>query len=77
MTIKDMAPFIKLIKGKDPKAMVESMAANNKIKDPVILQLINYAQTGDTTNFENLATNFFNQQGASLEEFQSFIDLLK
>ena len=77
MTIKEMAPMIKLLKGRDPKAMVESMMADNKIKDPVILQLINYAQTGDTKNFENLATNFFNQQNASLEEFQSFIDLLK
>lgn len=77
MNMKGLAPMIQLMKGKDPKQLVMQMAQNQKINDPVITQLINYANTGDMKNFENLATNFFNQQGASLEEFQSFIDLLK
>lgn len=77
MNMKELAPMIQLMKGKDPKQLVMQMAQNQKINDPVITQLINYANTGDMKNFENLATNFFNQQGASLEEFQSFIDLLK
>lgn len=77
MNFKQLAPIIQLMKGKDPKQMVMQMAQSQKINDPVVQQLINYANTGDQQNFEKLANNFFKQQGINAEEFQSFIDLMK
>lgn len=77
MNIKELAPIIQLMKGKDPKQMIMQMAQSQKINDPVIEQLINYANTGDTQNFENLANNYFKQQGIDVKEFQSFVNLLK
>lgn len=77
MNFKQLAPIIQLMKGKNPKQMVMQMAQSQKINDPVVQQLINYANTGDQQNFENLANNFFKQQGINAEEFQSFIDLMK
>lgn len=77
MNFKQLAPIIQLMKGKDPKQMVMQMVQSQKINDPVVQQLINYANTGDQQNFENLANNFFKQQGINAEEFQSFIDLMK
>ena len=77
MDLKQMAPLIGLMRGKDPKQMVMSMMKNQKINNPVIEQLINYASTGDNTNFEKLANDFFKQQGIDAQEFQSFIDLMK
>ena len=47
MNFKQLAPIIQLMKGKDPKQMVMQMAQSQKINDPVVQQLINYANTGD------------------------------
>lgn len=77
MNLQQLAPIIQLMKGKDPKQMVMQMAKNQKINNPVIEQLINFANTGDNTNFEKLANDFFKQQGVDAQEFQSFIDLMK
>lgn len=77
MNLQQLAPIIQLMKGKDPKQMVMQMAQNQKINNPVIEQLINFAKTGDNTNFEKLANDFFKQQGVDAQEFQSFIDLMK
>lgn len=77
MNLKQMAPVIAMLKGKDPKQMVMQMAQNQKINNPVVEQLINYANTGDNANFEKLANDFFRQQGIDAQEFQSFINLLK
>ena len=77
MNLKQMAPIIAMLKGKDPKQMVMQMAQNQKINNPVVEQLINYANTGDNANFEKLANDFFRQQGIDAQEFQSFINLLK
>ena len=77
MNLKQIAPIIAMLKGKDPKQMVMQMAQNQKINNPVVEQLINYANTGDNANFEKLANDFFKQQGINAQEFQSFINLLK
>ena len=77
MNLQQLAPIIQLMKGKDPKQMVMQMAQNQKINNPVVEQLINFANTGDNTNFEKLANDFFKQQGVDAQEFQSFIDLMK
>ena len=77
MNLKQIAPIIAMLKGKDPKQMVMQMAQNQKINNPVVEQLINYANTGDNANFEKLANDFFKQQGINAQEFQSFLDLLK
>ena len=77
MNINQLKPMIQLLKGRDPKQVVMQMAQNQKINDPVVSQLINYAQAGDNENFEKLANNFFKQQGINAQEFQSFLDLLK
>ena len=77
MNLKQIAPLIAIMKGKDPKQLVMQMAQNQKINNPVIEQLINYANTGDNANFEKLANDFFKQQGVDAQEFQSFIDLIK
>lgn len=74
---KELLQMAKMLKGKDPQQMVMQMVQNQQINDPVITQLISYAQTGDTNNLVNLATTMMAQKGMNLnEELQAFMELL-
>lgn len=70
--------FIGLIKGRNPQELVMSMIQNNNINDPMINELIGYAQKGDMNNVNKIAENFFKQRGQNFgQEFNSFMSLLK
>lgn len=76
--MNNLAQIAQLIKGKDPQAIVMDMVKNQKINDPNISQLINFAQKGDNESLVNLATTLFKQQGLDLnQELNSFMSLMK
>lgn len=76
----DMNPMqlMALIKGRDPKELVMSMIQNNGINDPMISELISYAEKGDMGSITKIAENFFGQRGQDFnKEFNTFMSMLK
>lgn len=70
--------FAGLLKNRNPQELVMSMVRNNNINDPMINELINYAQKGDMNNITKIAENFFGQRGKNFQqEFNSFMSMLK
>ena len=69
--------FAQNMKGKNPQSWVMSMVQNGQIANPEILELISFAQKGDTNSLTNYANNFFNQNGINLQEINSFLSLMK
>lgn len=70
--------LIGLIKGKDPQQFVMQMVKNSNINNPMINELITYAQKGDINNVNKIAENYFGQQGLNFgQEFKSFMSMLK
>ena len=70
--------FIQMIKGGNPQQIVMSLIQNNNINDPMINELIGYAELGDTNSINKIAENFFRQRGQDFgQEFNSFMSLLK
>lgn len=51
---------------KNPKQAVLSM--KGKINNPMISNLIQYAENGDTQKIENFGRNFFKSQNVDLDE---------
>ena len=43
-----------------------SLIQNNNINDPMINELIGYAERGDTNSINKIAENFFRQRGPGL-----------
>ena len=58
--MKDLATLASLMRGRDPRSVALQMIKNNGITDSNINSLVNYAQTGDTTNLVNLAQHMNN-----------------
>lgn len=78
MIPKEMLGLIKSFKGGNAQQIAMSLISNNKNIDPIISQMISFAQKGDNNSLLNLATNYFQQQGMDINtEFNSFIELLK
>lgn len=70
--------FINLIKGQNPQQIVMSYIKNNNINDPMINELIQYAEKGDTNSINSIAENFFRQRGQNFgQELSNFLSLLK
>lgn len=70
--------FITLIKNRNPQELVLSMVKNNNINNPVISDLINFAQKGDINSITKIADVYFSKQGKNfMEEFNAFMNLLK
>lgn len=67
-----------LLKGKNPQEMAISMIKNSNINDPMINQLLQYAQSGDINSMNKIAENFFKGQGLDFNnEFNNFMSMLK
>lgn len=67
-----------LLKGKNPKEMAMSMIKNSNINDPMINQLLQFAQSGDINSMNKIAENFFKGQGLDFNnEFNNFMSMLK
>ena len=71
-----MATMIKnLSSGMTPKQMVMNMMKNNN--NPMLSQLVNMANNGNTNNIENMARQLFQQNGRSFDaEFNNFKNML-
>lgn len=70
--------MIGLLKGRDPQQLVMSMIQNNNINDPMINQLVEYANKGDTQKIEEIAKSLFQKQGKDFtSEFNNFMAMLK
>ncbi|MGM9858951.1 MAG: hypothetical protein ACI39B_06845 [Methanobrevibacter smithii] len=67
-----------LLKGKNPQEMAMSMIKNSNINDPMINQLLQFAQSGDINSMNKIAENFFKGQGLDFNnEFNNFMSMLK
>lgn len=70
--------LIGLLKGKNPQEMAMSMIKNSNINDPMINQLLQFAQSGDINSMNKIAENFFKGQGLDFNnEFNNFMSMLK
>lgn len=69
--------MIKMMMGKgNPKEMVMSMIKNNS--NPMLGNLIDMANKGDTSGLENFAKNYMKEQGRDYDtEFKDFMDNFK
>jgi hypothetical protein len=55
-----------------------SMIKNNNINDPMINELIGYAESGDMTSLTKVAEDVFAKQGKNFDtEFNNFMSLLQ
>lgn len=67
-----------LLKGKNPQEMAMSMIKNSNINDPMINQLLQFAQSGDINSMNKIAENFFKGRGLDFNnEFNNFMSMLK
>lgn len=78
--MENLVPIVQAMKGKDPQQILMQMIGNKPITNPLIVQMINCAKSGDNTNMLNLASNYFTSQGLNIDinkEFQTFMSMLK
>ena len=67
-----------LMRGRNPEQVALQIIQNQKINDPNINQLVQFAQSGKTDDFVNLAQQIFKQRGLNLDdEFNNFMKMLK
>ena len=70
--------FIALIKNRNPQELVLSMIKNNNINNPIISDLISFAQKGDINSITKIADTYFSKQGKNfMNEFNNFMAMLK
>lgn len=70
--------LVSLLKGRNPQELVMSMIQSNNINDPMINDLIEYAQNNDIENVNKIAENYFNQRGMNFQkELNNFMSMLK
>ena len=76
--MSNLKELAQLMKGRNPQEVAMAMIKNQKIEDPTLVQLIQLAQSGQTGNFENLASMLFQANGLNMdEELAAFMELLK
>ena len=69
--------LVSLLKGRNPQELVMSMIQSNNINDPMINDLIKYAQNNDIENVNKIAENYFNKRGMNFQkELNSFMSML-
>lgn len=70
--------LVSLLKDRNPQELVMSMIQSNNINDPMINDLIKYAQNNDIENVNKIAENYFNQRGMNFQkELNIFMSMLK
>lgn len=76
--MNNLTQIAQLVRGRDPQSIVMDMLKSQKITDPNISQLIQFAQSGDSNGLANLANTLFKQRGLDLnQELTSFMSLMK
>lgn len=72
------AQLVGLLKGRDPQQFAMEMIKNSNINDPMINNLVQLAQSGDTNGVNKIAEDYFRQQGLNFgQEFNSFMSMLQ
>lgn len=62
----------------NPIQMFKNMIINRQINNPILRDLINKAQNGDTKGVEEFARNIYKQQGKDFDkEFNEFMKNFK
>lgn len=75
---QNLNQLVQILRGRNPQQMVMSFVQSQKINDPNITQLIQFAQTGDMNSLVNLAQNICAQKGIDFNsEFQNFMSMMK
>ena len=70
--------LVSLLKGRNPQELVMSMIQGNNINDPMINDLIKYAQNNYIENVNKIAENYFNQRGMNFQkELNNLMSMLK
>lgn len=76
--MNNLAQIAQLFRGRDPQTIVMNLLKTQKITDPNISRLIQFAQKGDMDNLVNFASGLFKQKGLDLnQELESFMSLMK
>lgn len=76
--IENLTQLVQVLRGRNPQEMVMTMIQNQKINDPNITQLVQFAQKGDMNSLVNLANNICAQRGVDFNsEFQNFMSMMK
>ena len=77
MTMNNPMQFINLLKGiKNPKDAVINMIKTNN--NPMVKNLVEMAEKGDSQGVENFARNLYQQQGRDFDkEFNEFMSNFK
>lgn len=65
-----------IMSNKNPQQVIQNMISNNT--NPMLNNLINMAQNGDTKGVENFARNVFKEKGRDFDkEFSEFMSNFK
>lgn len=65
-----------IMSNKNPQQVIQNMIGNNT--NPMLNNLINMAQNGDTKGVENFARNIFKEKGRDFDkEFSDFMNNFK
>lgn len=73
-----IAMAAQLMRGRDPKSVVLQQIQNNNIKDPIITQLVQYAESGKEEDLIKVAQDYFKRSGLDLNsEFSEFMKAMK
>lgn len=65
-----------IMSNKNPQQVIQNMISNNT--NPMLNNLINMAQNGDTKGVENFARNIFKEKGRDFDkEFSEFMSNFK
>lgn len=65
-----------IMSNKNPQQVIQNMISNNT--NPMLNNLINMAQNGDTKGVENFARNIFKEKGRDFDkEFSDFMNNFK
>lgn len=65
-----------IMSNKNPQQVIQNMISNNT--NPMLNNLINMAQNGDTKGVENFARNIFKEKGRDFDkEFSDFMSNFK
>ncbi len=70
--------IIGLLKTRNPQELAMSLIKNNNIQDPTITKLVEYANSGDMNNIQQIAEQMFSKQGRDFnKEFSEFMKMFK
>ena len=62
----------------NPVQMLKNMLLNKQINNPILKEVINKAQNGDSKGVEEFARNLFKEQGRDFDkEFSQFMNNFK